>query len=103
MIKIRASCFSKFDFGTEKTAVIIKPWICVLKHIPLVLASLRGYDQSDKIAGATKANVVVRIPGSVIQIRREGTGVARVIPIAAADKGVLRFDLSFPLFIIRSW
>jgi hypothetical protein len=44
-----------------------------------------------KIAGATKANVVVRISRRVIQFRCERPGVTRVIPIATADEGVLRF------------
>ena len=55
-----------------------------------------------KIAGATKANVVIRIPRSVIQIRRESPSVARVIPITTADESVLRFDLSFPFSLYFS-
>lgn len=52
---------------------------------------LCGYDQRNKIAGATKANVVVRIPRRVIQIRCERPSVGRVIPIPAAEEGVLAF------------
>lgn len=64
--------------------------------------SLCGYGQSEKISGATKANVVVRIPRRVIQIRCECPSVGGVIPIATTEEGVSRFDWSFPLFIIRS-
>jgi len=55
-----------------------------------------------KISGATKANVVIRIPRRVIQIRCECPSVGSVIPIATTEEGVSRFDWSFPLFIIRS-
>jgi len=89
--------FQKF-FGKEKTAVIIKPWICVRRRTSLVLAfALRVPGQSNKIAGATKANIVVRVTRRVIQFRCECPGVVAIIPIAAADESTLRYDLSFPL------
>ena len=61
---------------------------------------LCGYVQSRKTAGATKANVVVRIPRRIIQIRCESPGIGSIIPIPATEKGVLRFDLTFPRSII---
>ena len=56
--------------------------------------------KANKIAGATKANVVVRIPRRIIQIRCECPSVGSIIPIPATEKGVLRCDLTFPLSII---
>ena len=44
----------------------------------------------NEIAGAAKANIVVRISRRVIKIRCERPGVTRVIPITAALEGVLR-------------
>jgi len=42
-----------------------------------------------KIAGATKANVVVPIARQIVQIQCECTGVVSIVPIATAEKGVL--------------
>lgn len=42
-----------------------------------------------KIAGATKANVVVPVRGRIVQIEVKSTCIARVVPIAAADKTAL--------------
>jgi len=55
----------------------------------------------NEIAGAAKADIVIAIPGRFIEIRRESPGVRGIIPSATAEKGELRFDVSFPLLIIH--
>jgi len=47
------------------------------------------------IAGTAKANIVVLIAWRIIQIQSECPGVGRIIPITAAEEGMLRF-VNFP-------
>jgi len=47
------------------------------------------------IAGAAKANIVVLIAWRIIQIQSKRPGVGRIIPITAAEKGMLRY-VNFP-------
>jgi len=69
----------KFFYGAEDESVILKdPEIDSIKSIFSSGAFV-------KITGATKPNVRVHIRRRIVQIQREGSGIHRIIPIAAAD------------------
>lgn len=69
----------KIFYGVEDESVILKnPEIDSVK-------SIFSSGTLVKTTGATKPNVRIHIRRRIVQIQCEGSGIHRIIPIAAAD------------------